>query len=601
MEIHKSEEWAINLGIVGFDRIVQFAQENLNLNLEYYNYNKRNDDFIEFDVHLLDDFGNYYFEYFLDRYNSSKDQIPKLEYYFRLCKKDEKFKESLKYLKDIIKKNNEKIKKINKEIFERCNELYKEISSVKNSKDIGSKEDLIKEYCEILEEDNINRIITMNKFKSILSNNYFGQSSFLNVGCSSNSIEEQKRKIQKDYVMEVIYIEDVKKIVRKSDEEELKQYVLQELKKYEKEGLTSNKYKNGEKFISKINKELFGKKRKAKDVNEILNSYSFCSICENEISFDEDYSEGNFIPLGISAINSKNMFWNLEVKYPIGSLCKLILLCTAAGATDLFKSYLDDKYDYKDKAYYGFVNIEGGISELIKTNNDFQNKTDKDISFGSFILDNIDQTKKISKWKLENILYIEFNTDYGSKKCKLNYFNVPRYIAEFISEHASLIKNIKSHRTRYEAFDLMLAHKNLHKLIERKFRDKYRNPVEIFQLDVVALYLRIYKEGEKMSKDDKYNKQLNSIYVHGIKLSKKIRIMYNQENKIQGITYKLLNAAKANNKANFMDIILRVHMTYEEEVPPLFLDAYKEERLTFDEIVGAFVAGLLVKEDSNKN
>lgn len=586
MRINKSQEWVMNLGLVGFHRIIKFAESDLDLDLNYYNY-KIKDEYIEFDINLLQDFSNYFFEYFLHRYDSARDQKLKLQYYYMLCLKSEKFKDNLKYLKDIVKKNNDKIKKIDENIFQRCSEIYKKFGKVKNCEEMSSCETLLKEYSSIIEMDSINRIITMNKFKSILSNNYFGQSSFMNVSHSSKSIDEQKYIIQKDYVNTVIDNERLKNVISLEDEVKLKEFIDKKL--------DEDIHKSTEKILKRITKDLFGKKRKASNVNRILESYSYCSICGEEISIDDDYTEGNFIPLAVSTPNTQNMFWDLKAEYPIGSMCKLIMLCTAAGATDIFKNYLDDKYDYKDKVYYGFINMEGELQELIRVNNDFGNRSDKNISFESFILDSISQNEKISEWQLNNILYVEFNADYASKKCKLNYFNIPNYLARFIKYNANLIKKIKNSKTRFQVFDIMLARKDLGKFVDRKLRDKFRNTIEIFQLVKISHYLRIYKGGEDVNNNLNI-KQLNFIYMKGKELSKIIK-NENQENKIQGIVYKLLNAAKSNNRADFMDIVLRIHLTYRQEVPILFLDIFKEEKLSFEEIAHAFITGILSKED----
>lgn len=589
MKINKSQEWVMNLGLLGFHTIMKFAESDLDVNLDRYGY-KVKSDFIEFDISLLEKFSDYFFEYFLNRYNSAKDQNLKLEYYYRLCLSGEKFRDNLKYLKDIIKKNNDKIKKIDEHIFKRCSEIHKELGKIKTCEQMSDCENMIKEYSSIIQIDSINRIITMNKFKSILSNNYFGQSSFMNVSHSSKSIDEQKYIIQNDYVNTVIDNEKLKEIISLEDESKLKKFIDKKL--------DENINKNTKKMLKKIDEHLFGKKRKSENIGKVLENYSNCSICGEELSIGEDYTEGNFIPLAVSTSNSQNMFWNLNAEYPIGSVCKLILLCTAAGATDIFKNYLDDKYDYKDKIYYGFINIEGNLEELIRVNNDFGNKTDREISFESFILDSVSQNEKISTWQLENILYVEFNSDYASKNCKLNYFNIPNYLARFIKDKAELVKKIKNPKTRFEVFDIMLARKDLNRFIDRKLRDKFRNPIEIFQIIKISYYLRIYKGGEDVNSNSNI-KQLNFIYMRGKKIGKAIK-NENQENKIQGIVYKLLNAAKSNNRADFMDIVLRIHLTYGQEVPILFLDVFKEEKLSFDEIAHSFITGMLGKEDEKE-
>ena len=51
------------MGIVGFDRIIQFNFENYGLDKEDYGY-KIEDDYIEFDVGLLNELPKAFFQYF---------------------------------------------------------------------------------------------------------------------------------------------------------------------------------------------------------------------------------------------------------------------------------------------------------------------------------------------------------------------------------------------------------------------------------------------------------------------------------------------------------------------------------------------------------
>ena len=71
------------------------------------------------------------------------------------------------------------------------------------------------------------------------------------------------------------------------------------------------------------------------------------------------------------------------------------------------------------------------------------------------------------------------------------------------------------------------------------------------------------------------------------------------ENKIAGISYRLLNSVKAGNKKDFMDGILRVYMSVNKELPKIILEAIKEEKLDFAEVGHSFIAGLngYYKED----
>lgn len=55
-----------------------------------------------------------------------------------------------------------------------------------------------------IEKDNINKRLTLNLFKSILSNTYYGQPSFLNVIKTSISYEGQQELMYRDYVSNIV-------------------------------------------------------------------------------------------------------------------------------------------------------------------------------------------------------------------------------------------------------------------------------------------------------------------------------------------------------------------------------------------------------------
>lgn len=592
MRLYNSDNWFYKQGLVGFDRIIQHNKNFDNLDINEYGY-KIFEDYIEFDISLLKNFHKYYFKYFLDRYNSADKEIKKLAFYinrFKGCTEEKKFKDNIIEIKKIIKKNNDKIKKIDMKEYDECQNIYKSLGDIKKIEQLNDIESLMNSYAELLKKDEINTRITLNSFKSVLSNNFFGQVSFLNIAHSSKSIKEQQDILFKDFILPIIEINRLKGVIGLDNEEALRRYI---------DNIPIKEKKNEvDALINQIKKDLFGKKRKEESIQNVLEKYNICSLCEEEISLGSDYGEGNFIPLALSNSNSVNMFWNFNAKYPICQVCKLILLCTAAGSTDIFKLYLDDKYKYNDKMFYGFVSIEGDLVELIKQNNNFINRNDKDFSFSSYILDSIAQNVQISRWQLENILYVEFNADYSSKKSKMNYFNIPTYLAEFLKNNHELMYSIKDKKIRMEIFDIILARRDLKFLIDRRIRETLKNDntgnVNILSLIKIRKFVNLYK-GEYEMDNSKFEKKINLLYMKGSEISKILRVK-GKENKIQGISYRLLNATKSGNKQEFMDTAIRVFMSVDMEIPMVLLDILKEELLDFEDISHALISGLTSKD-----
>lgn len=601
MKIYNSDNWFYKLGIVGFDRIMKYNQDYNNLDLKEFNYSI-DEDYIEFDVELLENFAKYFYEYFLNQYDTAKSTSSSLDWNMNRAQEKDKFSDSIKNIKKIVTDKNKKILKLNVIEYERCEDISNQIKNIKFD-GLDDLKKLLEEYKGIIAEDNINRPITANYFKSVLSNSFFGQVSFLNVCNNSKTIKEQENIIFNDYVQPVIDAESLKEIIL-MEESKLKEITLKRYSEIEK--LSPNKRSDVQKTIKEIHDKLFAKKRKVKSVKDILDQYNTCKICEENISYGSNYSDGSFIPLAISIDNSQNMFWNLNTKYPICPLCRLVLLCTAAGAATVFKNYMDDKYNYNDKLYYGFISIDGSIKNLIEQNQFFRNQNSKEISFEQYVLDYIGQQKEISLWQLQNILYVEFNADYGAKNSKLNYFNIPVYLAKFISTHSDKLQSIKDLKLRKEIFDAILKNQNLQNIINLKLRVSIKEQgftdLYIMKIIQIANYLKQYKrlcEGGIKEVDDSAQKSLNFIYSQGIKIAEVYR-GNKAENKLPGICYRLLNATKAENKKEIMDTIIRIYMSAEKEIPYVFLDIMKEEKLDYQEIAHSFIAGLNSKEREKK-
>ncbi|EHJ01150.1 CRISPR-associated protein CXXC_CXXC region [Clostridium sp. DL-VIII] len=596
MKIYNSEQWFYKLGIVGFNRIIKYNREYHGLNIDKYNY-KVSGDFIEFDSELLEDFPSYYYNYFINEYNVSESMNEKLDKLVWAAKDKEKFKDRLSDIRKIIGDRNKKIEKLQVVELDRCKDIHSKLGKIKFEQ-LAEVEELVKKYEDIVQLEHLNNPMTVAYFKSALNQSFFGQVSFLNVCNNSKSIIEQKEIFFNDYVKPVLDGDKFAKVINEKNELSLKKYIDEKIATSD-----SKKINVVDKLLSQINKNLFEKKRKVESVNFILENYNTCRICDENLSFGDDYTDGSFIPLAISNANSKNLFWKFDSRYPICPLCKLVLFCTSAGCTRIFKSYLNDKYDYNDKLYYGFVSIDGDLKELIQENDNFRNVTNKDGTFEEFILDSVKQNKKISSWQLENILYVEFNADYRSRNSKLNYFNIPTYLASFLRNNYEELDNIKNQREKMKIFDFMVQRKDLKHVIDLELRALINEEVyanrDILRIIRIRNYLKQYKGGCKKV-DELAKKNLNYLYFQGTDIAKIYRLN-NSENKISGLSYRLLNSAKAENKKDFMDTIIRIYMSVDKEIPMIFLEVMKESKLDFEEIAHSFIAGLNSKGIENGN
>ena len=432
-------DWFYNAGIVGLLRILE-------ANDDEFAVRKKN--YIEFDTEDLRNFHKYYFSYFFKKYNiaesveaTTKSSFDYLESNIEVVLNDkemekerkDKIKSNKKYIKDAIKKQLNKIKEYDKEIY---NEIVEKCDNIDK---ITTKTELIKIKEKILNDlkkEKINKKLTMNKIRSILSNTYYGQVSFLQRNRSTMSYEEQQELMYRDYVSNIVETGFINGIMQN-------EYSIEQIKEYIKNTQESNITDDIKKFYSKIRKDYIDKSKSIEDIQKYLKKEVIqrCSMCENEIGLVTNYSEGNFVPLAISK-EANNFFWNQNTKMPICDVCKLILFCIPAGITKItktIKTINNNKWVYKEKDILSFVNYDTEINTLYKTNINFEIKSryekQSENPYSELILDIVEQDKQLSIWQLENIFVVEFEAKY-LKYSRIEYFNIKRYMSIFFTKYA---------------------------------------------------------------------------------------------------------------------------------------------------------------------
>ena len=582
-------DWFYNCGIVGFLKILEHNEKQF--------VTKRNN-YIEIETEDLRDFNKYYFKYFYDRYNvveSVKNRTLKnFEYIESNIETPLENKEEEKQRKD-------KIKKIDEQTYNEIKEQYDKIDQE------TTKQGIIEIKEKILEnigKEKTNKKLTLNLFKSILSNTYYGQPSFLNVVKTGLTYEEQEELMYKDYVSNIVetgFIQDI--IEGKYNIEEINQYI-------EKTRIEGNITKEIEKIYSKIERDYIEKNKELEEIQKYLKEKVIqrCSLCENEIGLTTNYSEGNFVPLAISSDNARNFFWEQNVKMPICDICKLILFCIPAGITTITKT-VKENGEYKEKQLLSFVNLDTSVKKLYKTNMNFGNKSRYENKEGNpyteLILDIVEQDKQISTWQLENIFVVEFEAEYGAYS-RIEYFNIKRYVSRFFTQYSeqTLLK-IRDYRYRLQIVDNVLKNKDIKYAINDRLRDELNkentNGYNSFLATRVRMILNLLKKEDiEMEGIKKSDAKLKVLYNLGIQMHEDLK-RTGEENKIDGYTYKMLNSIKAGNKKQFMDIVIRIHMSMGKDVSPIFIETMQTEGLDFESIAHSFLAGLISNKYEKKD
>lgn len=603
-------DWFYNAGIVGFLRILEANDDEFAI--------KRNN-YIEFDTESLRKFHKYYFKYFFQKYNvaenvenRTKNSFDYLENNIEVIlenkdkekERKDKIKSNKKYIKDTIKKQLDKIKKIDENTYEEMKEQYERIEKSSTKQEIIEiKEKLISD----IEKDNINKRLTLNLFKSILSNTYYGQPSFLNVIKTSISYEGQQELMYRDYVSNIVETGFINGIMKN-------EYSIEQIKEYIENAKESNIIQEMEKIYSKIEKDYIGRSKTIEDIQKYLKEkvIKSCSMCENEIGLTTNYSEGNFVPLAISSDNARNFFWNQNVKMPICDVCKLILFCIPAGMTTITKT-IKENGEYREKQLLSFVNYDTGIDRLYKTNINFGNKlryeNKNENPYSELILDIVEQDKQVSTWQLENIFVVEIEAEYGAYS-RIEYFNIKRYMSIFFTQYAEkTLSKIWDYRYRLQIVDYIMKNKDIKYIINDRLRAEMskeeakgakKNGYNSFLATQIRMILNILKkEGNEVENIKKNDDKLYVIYNLGVQIHEELKSK-GEDNKLDGYTYKMLNSIKAGNKKEFMDIVIRLHMAMGKDVSPIFIETMQTTGLDFESIGHSFLAGLISNKYEKK-
>ena len=458
-------EWFINAGIVGFLRILEHNKRD---------FVKKEENYIEFDTEDLKDFHKYYFNYFFDNYNIAKKMKKRISESFGrienlLENKDKKdiLKREQKYIKDSIKKELDKIKKVDDNVYKTMFEAYSKIDKVHTKEELDEIQEILINNFKI---DKINKKTTLNLFKNILSKNYFGQPSFFNVVKNTLSYEEQQNLMYKDYINNIIEADTIK------------------------------------------NKQQ-------------------CSICGEDHFGTSKYTESNFVPLAVSSDNMANFFWNQNTKVPICDMCKLILFCIPAGVTTVIKTVKDNnKYKEKEMLSFVNYDTDVENLLITNNNFSMQAKKEKTqySPYADMILDIVSQNKKISEWQLQNIFVVEFEAEYLAYS-RMEYFNIKRHTARFFMKYSKFLTSIVDYKYRIEIIDYILKNKDINIIINRRLREDFTEKSNSGYSSLLATKVKVALEvlkGDDNDMEEKVKKANNKINLEKIIMKTNLMDIY---------------------------------------------------------------------------
>jgi len=552
-------EWHLDQGLVGYKRIL----ENVGISVQM------TEEGIIFQEEHLEKFPYAFFYYFIDKYSVKKREeayIRPLWYKYKSGDLDAK-KEIEKRLKDQL---SSKVVKYFANTPE-GSRLIGNIEKLRQHKDYSEEqEELLEEIFADAGVKEIDEKLTSNYFKAVILGPYFGQVSFLNVVKNDLTIAEQRDLLKKDFVQPVL--------------EELQFIRLLEVSTDPKEVLD---------FLEGVNhKGLQALKRPFKKMNvEEMNIYvhdnvNKCSFFDDLYGF-EQFNEGVFSPLALSASNSINFSWHShgKVSIPISSLAKLILLCAPAGATITGSRSI-------------FVQNEGTFAELVQINDHYSNEKNRDKAFDEIIFDLAREQKLKADYTMKQYLILEYESDYQSKKTILDYMVLTPELCRLFNQQEKEFSYLSSHLRNGLIHDL-LNHVDLKYRLFSELREKikYRySPMEIVYGAIIRHLYQCYQNQKGVSgmsvDTKKQSKKVWNLYFSGAEIQQAIG-----EKKAQGIAYRLLNAAKAGDKKQFMDTIMRIYISAEKQMPASLLNVLHEDEMDFATVADAWIAGLISRKN----
>lgn len=160
-------DWFYNSGIVGFLRILDYNNDN---------FAEIKENHITFETNKLKNFHKYYFKYFFDKYNVGLRTKEKIEKSFEkivnflndetldnkeIKKIQENLKTEKKYVKDIIKKQLDKIKKYDDVTYTNILNEYNKIDKMKTKDDIEEINNIKEIITTEIQKDSINKRLTL--------------------------------------------------------------------------------------------------------------------------------------------------------------------------------------------------------------------------------------------------------------------------------------------------------------------------------------------------------------------------------------------------------------------------------------------------------
>ncbi len=314
-----------------------------------------------------------------------------------------------------------------------------------------------------------------------------------------------------------------------------------------------------------------------------------CFICDEPVKdLNNDLSFLN--ETGFDTNRKTSHVWNFNNDVGVCPVCKLVYSCVPAGMSFVY-----------DKGIY--INDNSSIENAVLINNKIKSEILKEREVGASLtykalIESINEEfHEKMKYELADIQVVRYENEtyrfniltkkmlevIKKSKSDLNVLNKMGY------------KEINTYFNIYElVIQRILNNHNLYTLIHKLLLYKISSIKDLYYpIDSMMNLLRInIKFLEGIGAMEKNNDDIIRIANgSGYYLKKKYREK-GTEDKLRGISYRLLNALKTNNTGMFMDTLLNCYLYIQDAVPKIFLEVLKDED-EFKNVGYAFLTGLI--------
>lgn len=331
-------------------------------------------------------------------------------------------------------------------------------------------------------------------------------------------------------------------------------------------------------------------------IKQDVSKYKYdCFLCGEKIKdMNNDLSFLNMT--GFDTARKPSHVWNFVNDVMVCPICKLVYSCVPAGFSYVYANgiFINENHS---------VESSNRINYKIK-HEILHNDEAKGIynAFGSMIKALQESINASEKYELSDIQVVRFEDD----KYRFNLLskNVLKVLYDSKDELNSLIKTgyqeIKTYFRLYdEVMKRLLNNENLFLLIHKVIVTKMSKPQdarynESHIRNLIKINLKYMKGVGYMEGPEKDIVKAASGAGYYLREAYKSK---NSENKLNGISYRMLNALKTNNRNMFMDTILNCYLYTDKPVPTFITDCLRDDNV-FKTIGYAFVSGLI---DGKKN